>query len=473
MIVVNSYLINSEYNFKGEWWQSIDHSVKFSGELKYLPTEDKVELSIWGDSKLKEIDFYNDTFLGITTDNKYITLTYLQRRYTSTTGAIDRKYYHVIDVGGAVLIGTHATSIKDIRFTNIACNFSDQINFIQRNGFNFDDSSGKLSYSYQPLDSIVVYDDGSLKIDLHFAHSYHLFSKLSQEATMKQTEYFHISTKENSLEYGKLIDQMIVLRNFISFCTNKNVHVTECYFFEYSDNRLVNRVFMLNHSVARNDEKKSHYSPSYIMLTLDDIESKKVVYGDWIKLYKIKQTALVIFFSLKYQRRLFLEEEFLSLMHAIEDYHRHSVEYRQGIDPEDVYESKINSILSACPEEHKKWLKKKLKYSNEINLRWRMNSIFSKYSVQVERMMNDNITIQKIVDKIVATRNYLSHRSEESKEQAIKNYESYFYLNDLLKTILILMILSDLNIDEEEINNKIYSVPEFNSGIKVEWAHVE
>jgi hypothetical protein len=58
---LNSFLFNQNYNFKGEWWHSFDPFVRFAGELEYVPDDDKVELTIWGESDLKDMDFYNES----------------------------------------------------------------------------------------------------------------------------------------------------------------------------------------------------------------------------------------------------------------------------------------------------------------------------------------------------------------------------------------------------------------------------
>jgi hypothetical protein len=114
---LKNYLINQTYLFEGEWWHSSDDMTRFAGELKYAPQEDKVELVIWGASELLQIDFYNDTFLGETTDGLKLTLTHLQRSHSTSTISQYPKYVHTVQVAGAVIVGMHFNKIEDIYFS--------------------------------------------------------------------------------------------------------------------------------------------------------------------------------------------------------------------------------------------------------------------------------------------------------------------------------------------------------------------
>lgn len=473
---MKNYLINHTCTFKGEWWHSSDDTTRFAGELEYAPQEDKVELVIWGASELLQIDFYNDTFLGETTDGLKLTLTHLQRSHSTGTISQNPKYVHTVQVAGAVIIGMHFNKIEDIRFSCLAICFTDQNLFIQRNGFEINLGQQTTTIDYAAVDGVQLYSDNLTVISLSFTYTTALTDTLSQEARIVQREYFHMEATQGSLDYRSIVERMTMLRDFLTFSINKNVYVEECYFYDYEpapDKVMINLVHLLDRTFWKSSLERNHHTPQNVMFTLGDIESGRIQYCDWIAIYQSKKSAIEIFFGLKYRRETFLEEVFLELMHILEDYHRHSPSFRQCIESETKFENKIAEIINACPEKYKKWLKKSLKHTNEINLQWRINDILKLFDLTVSRLIPDTKVRNKTVEKMVASRNYLIHRSERAKEKSIQNYHNFFYLNDLIRIMMTMLIMTDLGLTLQEIDNKMYCVPEFVHRMHIDWKGIE
>ena len=473
---MNNYLINQTCAFKGEWWHSTDDATRFAGELKYIPADDKIELVIWGESELDEIDFYNDTFLGETTEGIKITLSHLHRSHTKGTISQNPRYVHTVQIAGVVIVGMHFSRTKDIHFPNVAVCFMDQNLFIQRNGFDTSFEEQKEIISYAPIDEIQLHSDDVVAVTLSFTYTAPLTGRLSQQAMIAQREYFHVEAAQDGLEYHSLVEQITMLRDFLTFSINKNVYVDECYFYFYEPvaaTKVMRKVSFLDRAFWRKNVEGGHHAPQNVMFTLEDLENGKVRYRDWIDIYNTKNPATAIFFGLKYRRETFIDELFLDLMHILEDYHRHSADFRQNIEPDRQFDDKIADILNVCPEKHKKWLRNALKHSNEINLEWRINDILKYFSLIISKLIPDKKARNQTVKKMVASRNYLTHRSERAKEKAIENYHNFFYLNDLIRIMMTMLILKDLGMTLQEIDDKMYCVPEFVNRLDVEWEQIE
>lgn len=473
---MKEYPINGDYSFKGEWWHCVDPSTVYSGELTYSSKDEKAFLILWGSADLKTIDFYNDTFLGVTSDSMHITITHLQMRASVASMSQSKKYEHTIEIVGSILIGIHFASTKEIEFNNLLCRFSDQIYFIQRNGFAIEHLVDVDCISYRPIESIVLCDCQTTKWDIVFSCSSHLISSFSNEAIMKQKEYFRIQSKDDHCAFEYLVNQMRILRNFMTFSLNTNVYIEECIFHEKNatpDKEFSRNIYLLDQSLVCNERKSERYNSQIILFDLREVENGKVCYKNWLKIYEEKGTSLNMFFSIRYRKEAFLEETFLSLMHTFEDYHRHCSDLRQGIESTEDFEKKMDAIIASCPKEYQRWLRKALKYSNEINLNWRINTVFMKYNAIIDRLIADKQIRQDLIDKIVHTRNYLTHGSESAKEKALKNPQHYFCLNDLIYSLVTLLILSDLGLDMKEIDNKIFCVPAYYNRLDFEWQKVQ
>ena len=69
------------------------------------------------------------------------------------------------------------------------------------------------------------------------------------------------------------------------------------------------------------------------------------------------------------------------------------------------FEELVENLIEKCPEEHKEWLSRELKYGNEVSLRKRLKDIIKPF-----RTVIGNCTRRdNLINRIVNTRNYLTH----------------------------------------------------------------
>jgi hypothetical protein len=162
--------------------------------------------------------------------------------------------------------------------------------------------------------------------------------------------------------------------------------------------------------------------------------------------YREIEPALSLYFSTKTGAHRFLDGRFLALAHGLETYHRRTSNEKLMDDGE--FEALVTEILSGCPEEKKEWLKDRLTYANEINLRNRIKKIVAAFKEHI----GNSKTREKLISNIVDTRNYLTHFDKSSKHKAVSGRELAF-LCFKMEALLQLHFLQVLGFTKVEINS--------------------
>jgi chemotaxis regulatin CheY-phosphate phosphatase CheZ len=146
---------------------------------------------------------------------------------------------------------------------------------------------------------------------------------------------------------------------------------------------------------------------------------------------------------------MYIEQQLLSLVGAIEAYHRRTMDNFEL--PKEQHNKRLEEILRSVPEEYKGWLNEKLAYSNEKSLRKRLREIVKEFDPILKELIPD---LDSFVDKVVKTRNYLTHNDEKLKDQAVAGKE-LLELVENLKIIAEICLLKELGFTLDKIKNLI------------------
>jgi hypothetical protein len=232
-----------------------------------------------------------------------------------------------------------------------------------------------------------------------------------------------------------------ILANFLCFAIN-----TPIYPLFIKATTEVNKAQMNNKTV---------YPPVQIFFSLSDIsdsiQEKSSVndmlftyeeVSDWIETIIIKwfekadilEPIRELYFGSLYNTRMYLYHSFSSLVQAIESYHRRVFPYEKEL-PEEVHNQRIKEIIDCIDNrEYKDWLVKNLEHSNEINLRKRLCSLIRSHPI-IKNLFSNRDEIDSFINKVVDTRNYLTHYDQRIKEQAAQG-DSLRNITDKLKIIM-------------------------------------
>ena len=114
--------------------------------------------------------------------------------------------------------------------------------------------------------------------------------------------------------------------------------------------------------------------------------------------------------------------------------------------PPEKYEALVSELLDKCPEEKKDWLVGRLSFGNEINLRNRLTNVIQPFRDEI----GNGKVCRKIINKIIDTRNYLTHYNEDLIEKAADGDE-LFYLCWKLEAIFQMQLMKIIGFSDEQI----------------------
>jgi hypothetical protein len=138
----------------------------------------------------------------------------------------------------------------------------------------------------------------------------------------------------------------------------------------------------------------------------------------WQEGFKTFRDALDFYFSIdpESDTDVALEHHFLSVLDALESYHRRVGKKQFNLLPESAHEARLKAVLESAPLEHRDWLKNRLLYSNEVSLRSRVKQLYDEQPANVKNLLGNK---NEFAGNIVDTRNYLIHHSPVLKASAL------------------------------------------------------
>lgn len=172
------------------------------------------------------------------------------------------------------------------------------------------------------------------------------------------------------------------------------------------------------------------------------------IFNNWVNAYEILSPALSLYFSTKIGAQKYLDGKFLALAQGLETYHRRTSD--EKLMNEEQFASLVDSVKKNCPEEKIDWLEGRLMHGNEINLGKRLKRIIEPFKDH----LGSNKERNKLLRKIVDTRNYLTHYSADLKDKSAEGRDLWL-LCQKMEVIFQLHFLKVLGFSDGEIQNVI------------------
>lgn len=138
--------------------------------------------------------------------------------------------------------------------------------------------------------------------------------------------------------------------------------------------------------------------------------------GRWFELYdKVAQSSQLAL-SILASEKLWLHVEFLSLMQALEGFHRAvgTGFYASDIEYEKIRKALCAAIPDTTQRGHREALKARIKYGNEISLRKRLDILIARLSDDLRKQILGGDGL--VPSSWIHTRNYYTHWDEASKD---------------------------------------------------------
>jgi len=444
-----------EFEYKGIWWLPDRPKEQIAGILRFTPNEGAILDLIGSFKDIKDMSkvFEPEFILGISTNGENITLhKCLEIKSSFSIPGIPTSSFHA----NLVFIGAHFHRLEDIKFKSMSVHYLHLEEWANISGFdeNLWDKEGVLTVRYKSPEPFQANISDELKISIKSQATEMSLSVAPKQATIKEKTEIKVETSEDKPfeDYRKI---MAHIQNFLTLAVTELVHPTA-----------IQGITSLNEEMMNN---KTHYPPVKIVYRLPDIpkppktllESDMLfTFGDisdrfevflkkWFEKADLLQPVYDLYFGTLYNPHMYLEHRFLSLIQAIESLHRriHGGQYLPNEEYKDVYNALLSAIPDRVPTELKERLKEYLKYGNELSLRQRLKGVFDKYHETLNAFIEDK---KAFIQKVVDTRNYLTHYDEDLEERAASGADLY-HLTQKLKLLLEICLLTELGFSSAEI----------------------
>jgi hypothetical protein len=159
-----------------------------------------------------------------------------------------------------------------------------------------------------------------------------------------------------------------------------------------------------------------------------------------------------LFFGTLYNRRMYGEAKFLSLVQALESYHARSARKDRYV-PDEEFDGYVMAMLAALPQHLKSILEPRLPYLNRYSLKTRLDELLKRVTPYVLGYITEEPS--KFARRIVDTRNYLTHYDEKQKNRALSP-EDILEVNPRLQLWLIALLLHDAGANVSSVAEAVH-----------------
>lgn len=199
------------------------------------------------------------------------------------------------------------------------------------------------------------------------------------------------------------------------------------------------------------NENKSNKSKSFIV-KYKDIEEQ---FENLVKNWYLKQDSLKIVFELylsDFYTKSFVETKLLNVIQTLEIYHRKADYIGKHFQDKDFnsYITLLNNFIdSHLPKEASEKFKGKLTHANEYSLSKRLKEIIWDFEDDIIVLLfGSKKNAKKFINKLVDTRNYLTHYDPNNKKNILKDPYDQLSATTIVKVLLSFVFFKELGCNE-------------------------
>lgn len=453
-----------DFEHKGHWWLPVHPDRKVSGTLTYKSGED-ITLELLGslrepDDRREEKDFNPRFILGTTSEGRPCTLFQNYEIGSGWSSTDVRSQSLVVDY---LFLEEHFSTITEMQFSSAHVTYTYLEEWLGKLPFKSEFLKDGDEYTWNRKATFIEPPSFDANVpSLHAKISeFHGHSSRGGDP-FRELVWGHtaslVITPESKQDFDWYHKVQFELRNFLSVLIGSPVFLKEvrCVFEneEAEDEHDKKKTVYLYYKQANQAvRKRFHYTD--IIVHLKKVEDRIAeILEAWFSKQERLGQVYELFLGAEYNPSLYPHLHFLSLMQALETYHRHVSDgkYLPETEYETVRESLVSAIPVGTPTPLRDALKSRIKYGNEFSLRKRLNELFAGLSDSNKELIAPNIAT--FISNVVDTRNYLTHYTDELKAQALEDVD-LFNANLRLNILLTVLLLKELGIEEGLITELI------------------
>ena len=414
--------IKEEFKRKGNFWLPSEPERKILGTLS-ISDGGRVELEVDGQ-------------LGTSIDNLERIVGYIQKGTSiiSTPVTLDDCYYKKISLSGnspsliqvsKVFKGLQYGENEIPRFNTLSFSVEGIDDWIPITGLRVEDNdkTGTPTTSYdQPADFSLKLENGmELRIIWRSSWKY----AVTKEAVIREKRYFQLYSTD-ACELDDFISIARKITEFLCFAINKTVSVDSMSATskdlpekDIGDGKTwlkpIN-IYYQSWLYSKEEPKIDWYSMLFKFTDIQD-DTERII-NSWINAYEQIAPAFRLYFLAKLGSQTYMEERFLTLAQGLE----------------------------ACNE----------KISNVSNLKDSITDIIKPF----KDFFGNNQQRDKLIEKIVDTRNYLTHHNPRKKQKAAKGKDLWI-LCLKMEVLFEFHLLKLIGFSEKEIKSIVNNCSDF------------
>ncbi len=413
--------LSDSFILRGKWWLPETPNNKITGELSFYPSGPS-KLSLQGllrNLRLGDFEMQSPPVIeGKTPDGRNCTLlnTFETSLQLAMHGGGTSEYCF-----NRLVIGKQVVT-EDTKFESAVIYLANFENWLQRNPFTDNLQQGICSSISHNMPSKLYFRIPELDASFWFESILNIKME-SQTRRLNHSDYLRIKPKRKMnmdwyqrvafkfrMFLSLLVGEVVSIKS-ISLCI-KDPHITHNYLDLY---------FHQEHAEA--SEKFYHHQMifPYPLIKKDLRQALR----HWFSITNRLDTLCGLYFGLKLNRKIPQDFQLLTLIQAIESYHRTS-----GNDKyvaEDQYRTIKEALNRAIPNstnaDLRAALKARINFGNEYSLRKRLTLIFSSVPQTIVNIITDDASL--FIKRVVDTRNYLTHRDEAQATNIMDFTEMY------------------------------------------------
>ena len=427
--------LKEEYKKTGYFWLPDQEENKISGTL-IITTGGDIELEVVGafDGNINSLNGEDDLsrIIGHIEDDGLVTLE--KCFYSKKPILFDGISKSNICVN-KVLSGVAYEKNEDITFNTLSFSVDCLDEWVGISGihvkYDLDNNTAKIDY--KPPEYITFLLDNGMQLAICFAYTLPGSPNLT-EAKITQKAYFKL-TSEVLRPLDDYINIASKLTNLMCFAIDATVTLKDMTATSMEIQRDINEgkthpiPIKIYYPSIPFSEREPHQNWFQMLFSFDVIKTNaEGFFNNWLNAYETLSPAINLYFSTTTGGQKFLEGKFLALAQGLETYHRRTSD--EKLMDVNVFNSLVKRVKINCPDERKNWLEGRLQHGNEINFGNRLKKIIEPFKGHIGSSKERCRLLRKIVD----TRNYLTHYSEELKDQSAEEIELY-YLSQKMEAI--------------------------------------
>lgn len=194
-------------------------------------------------------------------------------------------------------------------------------------------------------------------------------------------------------------------------------------------------------------------SPIHVRVKLPAVRSEvEGLLRNWFERSERLRDVYNLFFGAIHAEGMYVESRYLSLIQAVEAFSRATT--TSAYVPPQQYEAIRAALAQAIPPDTppdlRSSLQNRIRYGNEYSLRKRLNELLR--SLEQDTLGLICRDRQTHVEKVVATRNYLTHYTSELRDQAWHD-DKLFHACQSLTVLLAILLFKEIGFGEQRIRD--------------------